>query len=115
MFFGKAKSGSAGLQVADAIEVFIDEFVVMLRCRGVHKGDVAVEVDIRIQSALDKQLHRLGQHGVLQINGGIVEVEPIFIGKPSIWTAASPISEQLSKTISQTSFNFLPLLCLVVR
>lgn len=41
----------------------------MLRCRGVHKGDVAVEVDIRIQSALDKQLHRLGQHGVLQING----------------------------------------------
>ena len=39
----------------------------MVGGRSVHEGDVAVEVNIRIETALNKQLHGLGQHSVLKI------------------------------------------------
>ena len=56
------------LKVADAVEVFINELVVMVGGRSVHEGDVAVEVNIRVETTLNKQLHGLGQHSVLKLD-----------------------------------------------
>ena len=52
----KRQPAALRLKVADAVEVFINELVAMVGGRSVHEGDVAVEVNIRIETALNKQL-----------------------------------------------------------